>query len=266
MSSRSSKNPESQSVALPAAFSQCLVEPDPATAARIRHRRQRALGISAFLEVAIVAAILIWPLFATGTKLVRRVYIPIPPYGVHHAPPERTVQHHTPITTVPNCCIDRLPWPSRDRRRSPPGNFTAPVAGIPDTDFDPGSETVNPDGLIGVFSTETAAPPRPEPVPVHQPSAPIRRSEGVQSALLIHRVDPRYPPLALQSRREATVQLHAVIARDGSIQSLEVLSGDPLFIRDALDAVRQWRYRPTLLGGEPVEVETFITVNFHLSH
>jgi TonB family protein len=265
MSSQGSKNLESHSVAQPAAFSQCLVEPDPATSARIRHRRQRALGISAFLEVSFVAALLILPLFATGSKLVRRVYIPIPPYGAHHAPRERTVQHHTPTTTLPNCCIDRIPG-RRVERNPPPGNFAFSAPEIPNTDFGPGSETANPNGLIGVFSTETAAPPRPESVPVRRPPAPIRRSEGVQSALLIHRVDPRYPPLALQSRREGVVQLHAIIARDGSIQLLEVLSGDSLFIRDALEAVRQWRYRPTLLGGEPMEVETFITVNFRLSH
>ncbi len=266
MSSQNSTNSESQSHVQLAAFTQCLVEPDPATAARVRHRRQRALGISAFLEVSFVVALLIWPLFATGSKLVRRAYIPIPPYGAHHAPLEHAIQHPSSTSMFPVCCIDRIPGPRGERRPSPPGNSATPAVEIPDTDFGPESATRNPDGLIGVFSSETAQPSRPESVPVHTPSAPIRRSEGVQSALLIHRVDPHYPPLALQSRRDGVVQLHAIIARDGSIQSLEVLSGDPLFIRDALDAVRQWRYRPTLLGGEPMEVETFITVNFRLSH
>jgi protein TonB len=62
------------------------------------------------------------------------------------------------------------------------------------------------------------------------------------------------------------VQLHAVIARNGSIESLEALSGHPLLVKAALDAVRQWRYRPTLLSGEPVEVETYITVHFVLGY
>ena len=82
--------------------------------------------------------------------------------------------------------------------------------------------------------------------------------------MLIHRVEPVYPPIAKQTHTEGTVQLHAIIARDGSIASLEALSGHPLLIRAAREAVSQWRYRPTLLGGEPVEVETYITVIFRL--
>jgi TonB family protein len=266
MSSQSSNNPESQSRIQPAAFSQCLVEPDPATAERIRHRRQRALGVSAFLEVSFVAALLIWPLFATGSKLIRRVYIPIPPYGVHHTQTRPENREHSIAQTRPSIFTIRgTTFRPQNPNRPPASGNPAAESDISNLDLGIGTNT-NPDGLIGVFSSETVQPPRPESVPVHTPSAPIRRSEGVQSALLTHRVDPRYPPLALQSRRDGVVQLHAIIARDGSIQSLEVLSGDPLFIRDALDAVRQWRYRPTLLGGEPVEVETFITVNFRLSH
>jgi protein TonB len=94
----------------------------------------------------------------------------------------------------------------------------------------------------------------------------VRRSEGVQAGLLIHRVEPDYPALARQTHLQGTVQLHAVIARNGSIESLEALSGHPLLVKAALDAVRQWRYRPTLLSGEPVEVETYITVHFVLGY
>ena len=60
------------------------------------------------------------------------------------------------------------------------------------------------------------------------------------------------------------MELHAVIATDGSVQSLEVVSGDPLFVSSALDAVRQWRYRPTYLNGQPVEIDTYITVIYTL--
>jgi protein TonB len=94
----------------------------------------------------------------------------------------------------------------------------------------------------------------------------VRRSEGIQAGLLIRRVEPDYPALARQTHLQGTVQLHAVIGRDGSIDSLEVLSGHPLLVKAALDAVRQWRYRPTLLGGEPVAVETYITVHFVLGY
>lgn len=82
--------------------------------------------------------------------------------------------------------------------------------------------------------------------------------------MLIHRVEPLYPPLPRQIRREGRVELHAIIATDGSIQSLQVVDGDPLFVQSALDAVRQWRYRPTVLNGQPVEIDTHITVIYTL--
>jgi protein TonB len=94
----------------------------------------------------------------------------------------------------------------------------------------------------------------------------VIHSEGLQQALLVHRVMPSYPPVAIQARLEGTVVFHAIIARDGNIRELEVVSGSPIFAQAARDAVLQWRYRPTLLHGEPVEVETTITVIFQLAH
>ena len=70
--------------------------------------------------------------------------------------------------------------------------------------------------------------------------------------------------LAVQTHRTGRVELHAIISTDGTIQSLEVMDGDPQFVQSALDAVRQWRYRPTMLNGEPVEVDTSITVVYSL--
>ena len=266
MSSRSSLTTESQARVQSAAFSKCLVDPDPATAARIRHRRQRAMGISAVAEISIVAAILIWPLFATGTRLVRRVFIPISPYGAHRAQNQSENRRHTPTSGLVVPHEPPIPGPRILTAPVAPNNRAIPDSGIPTLDIGNNPSNSNSDALIPIFSAESApAPPRPESAPARRPAAPVRRSEGVQAALLIHRVEPRYPPLCFQTRREGTVQLHAVIARDGSIASLEVLSGDPRFIRDALEAVRQWHYRPTMLGSEPVEVDTFITVNFRLS-
>jgi protein TonB len=88
----------------------------------------------------------------------------------------------------------------------------------------------------------------------------------LEQAMLTHRVEPQYPPLARQIHREGQVELHAIISTDGSIQSLQVVSGDPLFLRSAIDAVSQWRYRPTFLSGQPVEIETYITVIYTLQH
>jgi TonB family protein len=84
----------------------------------------------------------------------------------------------------------------------------------------------------------------------------------VQAARILNRVQPVYPPLARQTRISGTVRLHAIIGKDGTIQSLEVMSGHPLLQQAALDAVRQWRYQPTLLNGEPVDVDTTIDVIF----
>ena len=82
--------------------------------------------------------------------------------------------------------------------------------------------------------------------------------------MLIHRVEPVYPTLARQTRRVGRVELRAIIATDGTIQSLQVISGDPLFYQSAMEAVRQWRYRPTVLKGEPVEIDTFISVIYNM--
>lgn len=82
---------------------------------------------------------------------------------------------------------------------------------------------------------------------------------------LVLRVQPAYPLLARQVRVQGLVVLRAVISRDGTIENLQVLSGHPMLVQAAVDAVRQWRYRPYVLNGEPVEVETEVKVSFILS-
>jgi len=113
-------------------------------------------------------------------------------------------------------------------------------------------------GVIGGIGT-APAPPKPKP------TGPIRVGGNVQAARIVNRVQPIYPPLARQTRISGTVRLHAIISKDGTIQQLEVISGHPLLQQAALDAVRQWRYQPTLLNGEPVEVDTTIDVIFSLN-
>jgi protein TonB len=105
------------------------------------------------------------------------------------------------------------------------------------------------------------APPPPKP---HQ-SGPLRVGGNVQAARIVNRVQPVYPPLARQTRISGTVRLHAIIGKDGAIKELEVLNGHPLLQQAALDAVRQWRYQPTLLNGEAVDVDTTIDVIFSLN-
>jgi protein TonB len=86
----------------------------------------------------------------------------------------------------------------------------------------------------------------------------------VQAANLIYQVTPVYPPIAITTRTSGIVVLEAVIGKDGSVDQLRVISGHPLLTRAALEAVQQWKYRPTMLGGEPVEVSTTVTVTFTL--
>jgi len=113
-------------------------------------------------------------------------------------------------------------------------------------------------GVIGGMGT---APPPPKP----KLNGPLRVGGNVQAARIVNRVQPVYPPLARQTRISGTVRLHAIIGKDGAITSLEVMSGHPLLQQAALDAVRQWRYQPTLLNGEPVDVDTTIDVIFSLN-
>ena len=86
----------------------------------------------------------------------------------------------------------------------------------------------------------------------------------VQAAKILRQVKPIYPPLARQAHLSGDVLLEAVISREGTIESLRVINGQPLFVNAAIDAVRQWIYQPTLLNGEPVEVLTQIEVHFKL--
>lgn len=116
-------------------------------------------------------------------------------------------------------------------------------------------------GVIGgVIGGVGGAPPPPKPAQTR-----IRQGGNVTAAKLVNRVQPLYPPLARQTRISGTVRLHAIIGKNGGVEQLEVMSGHPLLVQAALDAVRQWRYQPTQLNGEPVEVDTTIDVIFSLN-
>jgi periplasmic protein TonB len=190
-------------------------------------------------------------MLAKPAEITRISYLPIPPYSHNvaqrHAPPQRLPHRPTPLIhtlfqppNIPTTIVTRDP--------APPNELIGPEVPI-------GSVGPETKGLVDVFNTRVA-PARPAAPPEKK-----RLVIGhVDPALLIHRVEPVYPAIPMQLHRSGKVELRAIIATDGSIQSLEVVSGDPLFIQSALDAVRQWRYRPTMLNGQPVEIDTFITV------
>jgi len=152
----------------------------------------------------------------------------------------------------------------KEEELPPPSASVGVVGGVPG-----GVPGGTSGGVIGgiIGSVPTAAPPPPPPKVEAKPVTPqrIRVGGNVQAANLIRKVTPVYPPLAKQARVSGTVRFTAVIAKDGTIQQLSLVSGHPLLVQSAQDAVKQWLYKPTLLNGEPVEVVTQIDVNFTLS-
>ena len=115
---------------------------------------------------------------------------------------------------------------------------------------------------------DSAVPPPTSDAPQSDTTAPdaerIRVSGNLASASIVHQVTPVYPAIAKVAHISGTVLLHAIIAKDGTIEQLDVVNGPPLLLKSAMDAVRQWVYRPTLVNGEPVRVDTTITVVFSL--
>ena len=132
-----------------------------------------------------------------------------------------------------------------------------------------------PSGLVDVQNADNgtrggvadAFRSQPEPRVVHtEPKSPLRVPSALAAGLLIRKVIPLYPEIAKVTRTEGAVVLSATIARDGTIANLRVVSGPAMLLQAALDAVSQWRYRPYLLNGEPVAVETTVNVVFSLEH
>lgn len=106
-------------------------------------------------------------------------------------------------------------------------------------------------------STVPAPAPSTRPIPTR-----VRVSTGVMRSLILKKVQPRYPEEARKKRIKGSVVMRAIISREGDIQELTVISGDPILAEAALQAGRQWKYKPYLLQGQPVEIESQITMNF----
>jgi protein TonB len=143
----------------------------------------------------------------------------------------------------------------------------APEIGVPASALASGG----PSSLTSLIPALTAQPPvvkRPQPtapISTPAPAGPVRISSSVQTARLIFGPKPAYPVLAKTTRTQGTVKIQALIGRDGVIRNLKLISGPPLLVKAAMDAVATWRYKPALLNGELVEVITEIEVNFTLT-
>jgi TonB family protein len=120
------------------------------------------------------------------------------------------------------------------------------------------SPAADPKALSAIGSAPVAVPKAADQV--------LKISQGVSEGLVLKRVQPRYPAQAMQARIEGAVVLQATIRKDGSVSNLKTLSGDGILARAATEAVQQWKYKPYYLNGEPVEIQTTITVNFRLPH
>jgi protein TonB len=116
-------------------------------------------------------------------------------------------------------------------------------------------------GIVSATSNLAAVPKLALPAPPKR----IRISQGITEGRILSKVQPEYPTLARSARIQGEVVLSAIISKTGEIQNLVLVSGHPVLVPAAIKAVQQWRYRPYLLNGEPVEVETTITVHFQLS-
>ena len=117
-------------------------------------------------------------------------------------------------------------------------------------------------GVAGSLFAGLSASAPVVPRVVAKPTGPVRVSSGTVAGMAISKPDPIYPAIAKAAHIQGAVILHAIISKQGTIEQLSIVSGPPMLANAARDAVQRWRYRPYLLNGEPVEVETSITVNF----
>jgi len=234
-----------------------------------RKRRTWPTLLSFVLQLFLIGLLLLLPLWFTDVlpkqQLLTLLEAPPPPPPAASTPSAAKV-----VKVTSNIANGRLRTPSRipskvqmikEDEAPPPVATTGGVAGGVPGGI-PGGQL---DGVIGGIissSSSLAAVPRlSQPAPAVQR---VRVSQGVTKGLLIYRVEPAYPPLAKQARIQGVVVMTALIDKGGNVQNLQVVSGHPLLAPAAIEAVKQWRYKPFLLNGQPVEVETTVTVNFRV--
>ncbi|HEY6308928.1 MAG TPA: energy transducer TonB [Candidatus Angelobacter sp.] len=229
-------------------FRENLLESAPS--GRKRKRWPIALAFSA--EMVVGALLVALPLLSTGVisvsahaPLVATLGRPDLPRESHPPASGGVSVPHPLIVPITTACLGGCLL-----NPHPAGTSDAPNPGPPDVG--------QPNGIPDLPFGGPAAPPELQ----QSKSKPPVLISHLAEAQLLTKVDPVYPHMAIVTGTQGEVRLHAIIAKDGSIESLNVISGHPMLVRAAADAVRQWRYRPYYLNGQAVEVETFITVNF----
>jgi protein TonB len=240
-----------------ASLSACLVDGDADQLHRARRTRRRSLLLSVLVQIAILAALILIPMLSRTPGIALANVMPVPPY-YHATTSEHIVErlHHTTRTHEFTFCLSCPPVLATTHTQ--PTNSAHSDESIIGADIMEGTgpECSECKGLAANTGSHPAIPEVSTPSIVHV--------THIDPAMLIHRVEPIFPALARQTGREGRVELHALIDADGTVRSLQTLEGDPMFYQSALDAVRQWRYKPTLLNGHAVEVDTHITVIYKL--
>jgi protein TonB len=240
-----------------------FADPSYDTAWAPSSRRGWTTLVSFALQTLGVGVLLFLPLIYNeaipAIKLASVLAAPLPPPGPPPAP-----SHPRGPRTQTNMNGAQVVMPSAFPDH-PAMLHDAPVSesvSIDDTRGVPGGTGArgDPNGVINSVGIAAVMPP-PAPKPVARPPRISRMMEGN----LIHRVQPVYPMTAKLAHIQGSVVLRAVISKDGAIENLAVVSGHPMLVKAAIDAVSQWRYRPYMLNGDPYEVETQVTVNFVLN-
>jgi protein TonB len=230
---------------------------------RLKTKRGRTTMFAVVLQVGIIIVMILIPLMFTEAlpKAMTMTFLAAPPPPPPPPPPAAPIKVVKIVET--DVVNNQLRTPTKIPKKvemikeeDTPPQMAGVVGGVPG-----GVPGGSMNGVIGgiISSTPTAAPRIATP-------QRVRVSAGVTQGLKIKNVNPVYPQMAKIARVQGPVVLAAIIGKDGSIQNLHVLStASPLLNQSAIDAVREWRYRPYILNGEPVEVDTQITVNFTLS-
>jgi len=229
-----------------------------------KFRRNPWAGAGALaLQLLLLLAVVVIPLFHTDPlpkrETLTMLYLQPPTAAGGNATKLRAPT--PPSTYTPTSIAIPTPVHKTQEAPAPPVGTTGGVVG----EVPGGVVGGVPGGVFNEMLNSAPSVPVLAKSPVPTPVKRMRIASRVAEANLIHDVTPRYPPEAGRSRIEGTVVLMAVIGKDGSVKNVRIESGLPILAQAAMDAVKQWRYKPYMVDGEPVEVDSRITINFTLS-
>ncbi|MDP9264020.1 MAG: TonB family protein [Acidobacteriota bacterium] len=233
---------------------------------RLKTKRMWTTLLSVAMQGFLIGILILIPLIYTEglPKQQLMTLLVAPPPPPPPAPPAAPVQAVKVVQTdiengqlrTPTKIPQKVAMIKEEEAPPPVSNMGGVVGGVPGGV--PGGQM---GGVLGgILSSSSMTAPK-----ISTPQR-VRLSQGVTEGNRLTTVTPLYPEIAKRARIQGIVVLQAVISKQGAIENLRVVSGHPMLTQAALDAVRQWRYRPYLLSGEPVEVETQITVNFNLAN